>query len=318
MTMISKQHPAAPVLALVALAMTSAAAQACSSCGCNLGSDWVGQGLVNGQGVSVDLRHDFVDQKDLRIGNRRATAADTLGADEVEQRTINRYTTATLNYNPDKVWGFSAQLPWVHRSHSTDDAVDGLLHSHSSSIGDARFMARYQGFDLGQNVGVMVGLKLPTGRIHERFAENGEPLDRSLQPGTGSTDALLGLYGTGSLSRDLDWFSQGIVQTALATRGDYRPGNSVNINAGLRYMSLGAVMPQLQLNLIDKQRDSGASADPETTGGRLAYVTPGVGYSLSRQLSIHADVQLPVYQQVHGLQLTPEANYSVGIHYTFR
>ncbi|HJV59319.1 MAG TPA: hypothetical protein VJ743_00175, partial [Albitalea sp.] len=56
---------------LAAWACLPAAALACSSCGCTLNGDWAGQGLVSGTGWSVDLRHDFFVQDDLRRGTGR-------------------------------------------------------------------------------------------------------------------------------------------------------------------------------------------------------------------------------------------------------
>lgn len=308
-------------LALVALPGT---APACSSCGCNLSADWVGQGLVSSPGFSADLREDFVDQGDLRTGSRRATPADIAAAraagQEIEGRTVNRYTTASLNYNPDSRWGFSLQLPWVLRTHATEQ-FDGIayapLFSRGNSLGDIRLVARYQGFAGLPGTGVLAGLKLPTGNTRDTFSD-GSALDRSLQPGTGSTDGLIGLYGAGALDRDFDWFAQAVFQSALVTRDGYRPGNSLNLNAGLRYMSLGALAPQLQLNYLDKTRDGGVSGDPAATGGRLLHVTPGVGYTLSPRLSLFANVQLPLYQHVNGLQLATTANYSLGLHYRWR
>lgn len=303
------------------LAGASGVAMGCSSCGCNLGSDWVSQGITTQSGFSLDLRHDNVDQSELRIGHRKAGAQDIANArgagDEIEQRTRNRYTTLTLNYNPDRVWGFSLQMPWVLRTHSTDDA-GSMLYSRSNELGDIKLITRYQGFADLPNVGVIAGLKLPTGAFHDTFTGSTDLLDRSLQPGTGTTDAIYGVYGSGALNKDLDWFSQAVAQTPLQARQDYRPGTSMGVNLGLRYMSAGAVMPQIQLNGISKQRDQDAGAGVAGTGGRLLFITPGLGFTITRQLSGFANVQLPVYQDVNELQLTSRANYSVGLHYRFR
>ena len=83
--------------------------------------------------------------------------------------------------------------------------------------------------------GIHFGLKLPTGRFNVRNGD-GEFAERSLQPGTGTTDALLGAFMTRSLPlKDLSWFAQGIVQVPLNTREGYRPGQRVTLDAGLRY-----------------------------------------------------------------------------------
>lgn len=299
-------------------------AMACASCGCSLSSDWTSQGLTTREGMSVDLRHDFVDQDQLRTGQRTANATDITQAAadgrEVERRTTNRYTTLGLNYNPSRTLGFTLQLPWVLRTHSTTDNQTGTpenLTSRSNDLGDIRLLARYQGFANLPNVGVIAGLKLPTGHFHERFVETGEPLDRGLQPGTGTTDAILGSYAMGALNKDLDWFGQVVAQVPLRERADYKPGVSMTANLGLRYMSAGAIVPELQLNAVNKDRDRLGGAGVEGSGGTLVYVTPGASLVLNNRLSLFTHVQLPVYQGVNELQLTPRANFSAGLHYRF-
>lgn len=313
-----------PALLPLALVISQEAA-ACASCGCSLSSDWTTQGVTTREGLSADLRYDFVDQQQLRLGRRTASASDVAQAQadgrEVERRTTNRYETLGLNYNPSRVWGFTVQLPWVVRTHSTTDntvpATPEDLTSRSNSLGDIRLLTRYQGFDGLPNVGVIAGLKLPTGRFHERFNETGDPLDRSLQPGTGTTDAIVGAYAMGAVNRHLDWFGQAVAQLPLAEREGYRPGSSVSVNLGLRYMSAGALVPELQLNAINRDRDRQDGAGVEGTGGSLVYITPGASLVVGKRLSLFTHVQLPVYQGVNELQLAPRANYAAGLHYRF-
>ena len=49
----------------------SAPAFACSSCGCNLTSDWLSQGLVAQPGTTFQFRYDYVPQTELRTGSRQ-------------------------------------------------------------------------------------------------------------------------------------------------------------------------------------------------------------------------------------------------------
>ena len=128
-------------LALALLAGAPLAAQACSSCGCTLNSDWPTQGLSAARGLGVDLRHDFFNQNDLRRGSGRVDRATiTFPTDtEVQQQTVNRNTTLTLDYGLTADWGVSVMLPWIDRFHTT--IVDGdtdISTSRSSSLGDAR------------------------------------------------------------------------------------------------------------------------------------------------------------------------------------
>jgi hypothetical protein len=194
--------------------------------------------------------------------------------------------------------------------------------SHSRGIGDARVLARYQGFAPDLSYGVEFGLKLATGRIDDTFAtgpQAGEPVDRGLQPGTGSTDLLLGGYAAGAMAPDVYYFANVLWQQPIATRAGFRPGDGVNLTVGVRYSAPlpGGLVPQLQLNARIEARESGVNADRANSGATLVYLSPGVGRRLAEHLDGFAFVQLPVYQRVNGLQLEPRVVASVGLRYRF-
>ena len=177
-------------------------------------------------------------------------------------------------------WGINLQLPYIDRTHQTIAEGDtAVSSSRSSGIDDMRALARYQGFSPQHDVGIEIGLKLPTGRHDESFARGpqaGQALDRGLQLGSGTTDLLLGVYKFSAINQDFDWFAQGIAQIALDSRDDYRTGASLNLKAGLRYMANPAFTPQLQINARVSRRDTGIKADMDNSGGALIDLSPGI------------------------------------------
>ena len=245
--------------------------------------------------------------------------------------TRNNYLTLGLDYTINADWGINVQLPYINRSHSTlgvnsngIDPAEGAYDSRTSGLGDIKVIGRYQGFTPQHNFGVMFGIKLPTGR-HTRTgtsidpANPGDvaPIDRGLQPGTGTTDAILGAYYFGALNKNWDYFAQAIVQTALNSKDDYKPGAGYNINLGVRYMGYAEAIPQLQLNTRYVQHDTGANADQTSTGGTLMYLSPGLAVPLTKQTSVYGFVQLPIYQDVRGVQLAPRYSASIGARFAF-
>lgn len=292
-------------------------AMACASCGCSLSTDWQGQGMTSSQGWHLDLRHDLVNQNQMRSGT--GTAA-TGSATEQELYTRNHYTTVGLDYNWSETWGIQLQLPYIDRDHATNGA-DGSTWSasHTQSLGDVKVVMRYAGLD-GDNLGLQFGLKLATGSFTQNFASGdaaGTLLDRGLQPGSGTTDAILGVYKTGSLSQNWDYFSQAVAQLPLNSRDDYKPGNALNLNLGLRYMGLESVTPQLQLNARVSAKDSGAQATPDDSGGQTLYLSPGVSVPVNDKLKLYGFVQWPLYQNLNGYQLAPKYTASVGLQLAF-
>jgi hypothetical protein len=139
-----------------------------------------------------------------------------------------------------------------------------------------------------------------------------------LQPGSGTTDALLGAYYSTHLpTRNLSWFVQALAQLPLNTHEEYRPGNRLTLDVGGRYEMGDKVGLLLQLNALYKARDRGDQAEPDDTGGKFLFVSPGVSYALSRQFQAYGFVQLPLYQNVNGVQLVARHAVAVGLSMRF-
>lgn len=304
-------------------ALAAPAASACSSCGCTLNADWATQGLASGRGWRFDLRYDYFNQSELRSGSGSVdrAAIELPSESEVQQTTVNRNTTFGLEYSPDANWGVSLLLPYFDRFHTTIGEGDtDVSSSQSNGIGDLRVIARYAGFSPDHGTGIQFGLKLPTGRTDDRFRDGplaGEIVDRGLQPGTGSTDLLLGAYHFGALAQDWDYFAQALLQQPLTSKDDFRPGTGVNLSLGTRYVANAFFVPQLQLNVRAEKPESGANADIANSGATLAYLSPGVTLNFSRRFAGFVFVQAPVWQRVNGLQIEPRYSISAGLHYIF-
>jgi hypothetical protein len=305
---------------LFAITLTTPAL-ACSSCGCNIASDWLTQGLIAHPGTSISLRYDYVPQTQLRVGHDvvdRAAIAFPVD-DEIERYSYNHYLTVAVDHGINDKWAINVQLPLILRPHRT--VTEGETEdstSRTKGIGDLRLTARYQGFGGPGITGIQFGLKLPTGQFRQRFRtgpEAGNLVDRGLQPGSGTTDAILGAYHFGRLSGAFDYVLQAQGQLALTNRDRYRPGAAATFSAGLSYTGWRGITPQLQLNLRVAGKDRGANADTPNSGGEQLYIAPGLSVPLGPQVQAFGIVQLPVYQRVNGFQLAPRVTVSLGLQY---
>ncbi len=310
------------ILLALAAALPSSAVFACASCGCSLSSDWDSQSMSAGSGLRFDLRYDNVNQNQVRSGTGTVASWPVPGHEQ-ELYTRNRYLTAGIDYSASANWGLSLQLPYIDRSHASNGmAFDGsdAGTSHTQSLGDVKLVARYLGLRDEGNTGLQFGLKLATGSHAQTFSGGaiaGDPLDRGLQPGTGTTDAILGLFHFASLSQNWDYFGQATVQLPLNSSDGYKPGHALNLNAGFRYLGLDSWVPQVQLNARASAKDSGANASPDDSGGKTLYVSPGVSFTLGEKAKIYGFVQVPVYQNLNGYQLAPKTTFSVGTQFEF-
>jgi len=335
----------------LALLLPMGSALACASCGCSLNTDLAAQGMASNPGWSFDLRYDYLNQDQLRAGtttisplNASVTQNTKLGGNaEVEGYTRNSYLTASLDYNNGESWGATFMLPYIQRDHMTfgvDSWPSGTsgYTSHTTGFGDIKMIGRYFGFSEQKNWGLQFGIKLPTGNNGQTApATSGgvTAVDPGLQLGSGSTDLIVGAYKFGHIAATENWGYFGNVQFQAAvdpkgtpsnidalgvsggTSGSYRPGNSLNINAGVNYQGFDNWTPTVQLNFIDKKADSGVAADTWATGGILTYLAPGLMYSASDSTQYYANLQLPIYQNLNGIQLVPKFVGSVGVRLHF-
>ncbi|HKD52860.1 MAG TPA: transporter [Steroidobacteraceae bacterium] len=316
--------------ALPLLAALPERSSACASCGCTLSAD-AAMGYSAMPGWRLSLEYDYINQNQLRSGTH--AVAGVPDGTELENQTINQYVSAGLSYSPNSSWNVTLLVPYVIRSHSTYGTFDStqplpeLSRSFSSSVGDTKLIVSYQGWLPTNNLGLQLGVKLPTGQYGTAVdfysgPNAGKPLDASLQPGTGSTDLIVGAYYYQAISQNFDAFINGQFQAAVKHRmdqpgNDYRPGNSTTVSFGLRYEGNPRWVPQLQVNLLHKQPDTGALADVQNTAGSVAYLSPGLTAQLSASLHVFAFVQLPVYSNLYGIQLFPRWTGSLGVTYAF-
>ncbi len=307
-----------PLVALLCLTtLLTPSASACAACSCTLNSDWESQGYSTTHGFKLDLDYMFLDQTQLRSGTRKISPSDVPVGQELEGYTHNNIVTLGLSYVFNADWGVALLLPYIVRDHATfGEDHHEYDTSSTSSIGDISLIARYQGFIPSHHLGVQLGIKLPTGSFTKTF-RSGAPLDRGLQPGSGTTDLIAGIYYFDDLGKDWNWFAQATVQTAFNYRSDYKPGTAENLDAGIRYSHFKRVIPQLQINTRTSSRDQGGEADTENSGGTVINLSPGVTVEVTDKIASFVFVQIPVYQNLNGYQLAPKWSLTAGIRVSF-
>ena len=108
-----------------------------------------------------------------------------------------------------------------------------------------------------------------------------------------------------------------MLQVPVAHDSEFRPGRSLTMSGGLRWLAFGKVVPQAQFNARFDGRESGPEADAPNSGDTLVYFSPGVSWAATNRISLYVFGQVPVYQRVDGLQLEPRWSLSAGVHYAF-
>jgi hypothetical protein len=330
-----------------------AAAHACATCGCSLNAD-AAMGYSSAAGWRLGFEYDFINQEQLRKGSspispsQVAAINDAGGNQEVERQTINRYMNLSVSYRPSADWNLNLLVPYISRSHTTYGAAmtsqlgpSDISGAQSTGLGDIKFIANYQGLLPTHNLGLQIGIKVPTGDYggqnivtgatvgHNPVfftsgpnAASGSALDTSLNTGTGTTDAIFGAYYYQAVSQDFDAYASvqfefAFLQNLNQPNADYRPGNLATLSFGTRYEADHRLIPQLQVNITRKGADGGALADTADTAGTVVYLSPGVTVGLRPDLHVYGFIQVPVYSELSGYQLFPHWTGSIGLSYLF-
>ena len=159
----------------------------------------------------------------MMAGSHKTSVAPE-DADALEQKTTVQTLTASLAYTFDRDWGVTVCLPLVARKH------DHLADPHSEDptpeswnytrLGDLRVVGRYRFLAApGATAGAQFGLVLPTGVTDVANAE-GVVAECPLQPGTGATSGVAGLYANYADQSGSLWFAQLQFQGTMATEDD--------------------------------------------------------------------------------------------------
>ncbi len=305
--------------ALAALLPTLAHAS-CGAAFCTVNTNWTTQNALLASGSAFDLHYEYIDQDQPRAGGANV-AVGQVPHHHDEVSTVNRNLVATYSRGFGNGWGLTVTAPLGDREHQHVHNHHGAQINETWSfteLGDVRVVGRRQlvsGGDLLNpcDSGVTFGLKLPTGRFTVAN-DAGDRAERSLQPGTGTTDLVLGAYHHQRRNAsDAAWFVQAQYQHALDSRAGYKPGAQFSADAGVRKGFGPGFGALVQLNFVHKRKDSGSEAEPADSGGRHLFLSPGLSYAINGKLQVYGFFQQPLVRHVNGVQLTADRAFLAGL-----
>jgi hypothetical protein len=282
------------------------AAAACSMCRC---SDPVfsalGEGLYTYGGFQVALDWTRLDQ------NQGA------GPDLEEQ--VRNSVVATLSYGWRERLTLVAQVPYTF-NHLTEggevETADGA-GDPAFSLYVRLWSSKFSG-GLGRRawISAVVGVKTPWGR--NDVTADGVRLDEHVQPGTGATNLVGGLSGLYLLDESSSIYAS-VAYTGTG-RNDfgYKYGDNVQANLVYERKLNDWLDGVVELNFLDAKHDQvDALGVPDLdTGGQTLYITPRVGVNIVRGVVARAAVQIPVWENLNGIQDVKPA-FTAGLTYVF-
>jgi len=202
-----------------------------------------------------------------------------------------------------------------------------------SGVGDVTAMALYRVYTdrelrPSDALTIGLGLKAATGSSTETTS-TGRLVHAHMQPGTGSWDPLLSVIYTKMLE-SLQLQADATYQYTLRNRQGYEFGDSlaaglttryavireVGITAGLTYLHVGKADDR-DGRYYNPATNSSLMDDPANTGGDSIWFSPGLQVFPVRNLSFDAKFQVPLYENVNGIQLVSRYRMLFGLAYAF-
>lgn len=230
--------------------------------------------------------------------------------DDEFSEVLEHRTTLLVAWAPSDRLSVFARVPFAERN--LIEVEDGEIeHAHASGLADPEFSGQVRlwssGFD-GQ-VGVrsaifaVAGVKTDWGK--NDVSRQGERLDEHVQPGTGSTDWLIGLSGYYQVDPRSAIFASAQYRTTGRNDFGYRYGNATLINVAYEHKLSARWDAVLEGNFRDAGYDEpeGTNTRDPDTGGSIAYLTPRLLFDAGHGWVLRASAQVPISSSgLHGVQ----------------
>ena len=203
--------------------------------------------------------------------------------------------------------------------------IDARLSDTDVGIGDITLFAKYRLFKKTaflhlRQLSLQAGVKLPTGADDLRDAL-GILLPAPLQLGSGSVDYRFALTFTEARNR-LQFFGDA-GYTLKTSANNFEFGDVFNYDATVRYRifpaKYGNDFPThdlflfMEINGITVQKAKSFGIKLNNSGGNQVFIAPGFQFLLLNNLVVEAGLQLPVFQDLNGVQLGTDFAFRSGL-----
>jgi hypothetical protein len=209
-------------------------------------------------------------------------------------------------------------VPYV--DNITDMTMMGTTSAtKAAGVGDVTAMVKYRlNTALGRQpiFAVGGGVKLATG-ISDVRDQMGDLIPLMMQPGTGTTDPMLGAWA--SLKAAPWGYHGGVMYEFGGTNADQHlhHGNAIMSNWTAYYTATKRLAVLTEYNYSYMIRDNVAGVSQVNTGGTTMDLTPGVQYQLLATTDLLAAYQFPIDTHLNGTQMKPAASLILGVRQVF-
>ncbi len=306
------------IIIVLLLLINNSIAQTCCSGGIPL-SNSIGLPILEKGTTQIGINYDYNNLNTLNSGSEKLN-------DNARLR-ITHSVLLNFNYAISNKLAVEGLFTWVNQRRKISQFGNKNL-DETSGIGDAIALIKYNFGDfLGENSNFNVGFgtKIPLGSSTKKTSE-GITLSADLQPGSNAWDFI---YYT-AFSKSLNFRPSLSVSSRLIYRntgtnpsyfGDtkYKFGNEIQFFLGFsdQFIWLKTVTsPSISFKYRNAQQDKIGGFNIESTGGNWVSIIPNLSIKINSNLQFSTKIEIPIYSNVIGTQLTPTYRLTTGILYT--
>jgi len=215
-------------------------------------------------------------------------------------------------------------LPTLSRT--IDRTVSGQHFAERDvGLGDMSVFAKYRfykkdAFLQSRQLAVQIGVKFPTG-ADDATDHDGRRLPPPLQLGSGAFDASGVLLFTEARNRLIVSGDVGYTLTTEANNFEF--GNVFKYDAAVKFRFHPATFSDdnapkqhfifVELNGIVRERSTFSGRTLANSGGHQLFLSPGAQIFLWENFLLETGIQIPILQNLNGVQLGTDFNFRTGL-----
>lgn len=291
-----------------------AGGQTCCSGGVPLSAN-LGLPPEEGHTLQINLNYDLNVLETLKAG------AKTL--DDNSRSRLTHSVLLQAGYSFSDRLSVDALFSWVRQERSIRQ-FGGEDFTATDGLGDGVFLVKYKLLATVQNQTVIsgaLGVKAPFGRSDLRRTD-GLTINADLQPGSGAWDGIawaqivhaLNSRPTMALSGTIVYSRKGGNAEYLGDQ-TYQFGNEWQATAAFSdRIATGKVIldPSLSLRYRHAGPDRFNGLEVPSTGGQWVFLNPGLSYWFNPDLAFNARVEIPLFADITGTQVSPTYRINAG------
>ncbi|WP_397363732.1 hypothetical protein [Olleya sp. R77988] len=302
-------------LILYTISSFSIVAQTCCSGGIPLSNN-LGLNISKKGTIQIGLAYDYNNLNTLNSGTENLE-------DNSRLRVTHSFLINT-GYSISNNISVETLFTWINQRRKISQFGNENF-DQTSGIGDAVLLLKYNFSNLlgkNSNLNIGLGAKIPFGSSTETNAI-GITLNSDLQPGSNTWDTIYYTFISKNLNiRPSFGFFSKIIYRNTGTNNTYlntlkyKFGNEFQAFLGfsdqfLLFKTLSNSSLSFKYRIAEKDRLDGFEL--ENTGGKWLFLLPNFSLNITKSLSINTKVEIPIYSNVDGTQLTPSFRISSGI-----